>query len=167
MFLVNRYGFKCKKHIKTMDIKEGDVFPNFSLESDSGTKVSLDNLKGSVSVVYFYPKDDTPGCTKEACSFRDNIDKFNELDIPIYGISVDSPDSHRKFKAKYNLNFPLLSDYEKILVKKLGIKSLSGVAERVTFVLDKDSKILKVYPHVSPDKHSDELLSFLYGLKSK
>lgn len=144
-----------------MNFKEGDTFPDFSLESDSGSTVSINDLKGKKSVVYFYPKDDTPGCTKEACNFRDNLDKFEELGVPIYGISVDSVDSHKKFKAKYGLNFPLLSDSKKELVTKLGIKSLTGSAQRVTFVLDKEGKIIKIYPNVSPDKHSDELFSYL------
>lgn len=147
-----------------MNFKEGDVFPEFSLESDSGSNVSINDLKGKTSVVYFYPKDDTPGCTKEACNFRDNLDKFKELGVPIYGISVDSIDSHKKFRAKYELNFPLLSDSKKELVTKLGIKSLTGSAQRVTFVLDKDGKIMKIYPNVSPDKHSDELFSYLSEL---
>ncbi len=144
-----------------MNIKEGDVFPDFKLKADDGREVSLSDLKGKITVVYFYPKDNTPGCTKEACSFRDNINDFQSLGVPIYGISVDSIESHRKFKQKYGLPFTLLSDSDKKLVSELKIKSASGTASRVTFILDKDGKVLKIYPKVSPDKHAEEVLSFL------
>ncbi|MCW1301829.1 MAG: peroxiredoxin [Candidatus Parvarchaeota archaeon] len=144
-----------------MKIKEGDYFPDFSLPSDEGNDVSLSSLKGRTTVIYFYPRDDTPGCTKEACSFRDNIKVFESMGVPVYGISVDSIDSHKRFKEKFNLPFPLLSDVKKSLVVKLGIKSILGIASRVTFVLDKDGKIIKIYPKVSPDKHALELIKFL------
>ena len=144
-----------------MEVKEGDMFPDFSLKADDGKEVSLSDLKGKKSVVYFYPKDDTPGCTKEACSFRDNINSFKSLGIPVFGISVDSIESHKKFKSKYSIPFTLLSDSDKKIVTKLGIKSMLGVASRVTFILDENGKILKVYPKVSPDKHAEEILSFL------
>jgi peroxiredoxin Q/BCP len=144
-----------------MDIKEGELFPDFKLESDDGKEVSMSDLKGKKSIVYFYPKDDTPGCTKEACSFRDNINSFKSLGIPVFGISVDSIESHKKFKSKYSIPFTLLSDSAKKLVTKLGIKSLTGSASRVTFVLDENGKIIKIYPKVSPDKHAEEILSFI------
>ncbi len=144
-----------------MDIKEGQSFPDFTLKSDSGEEVSLSDLKGKTSIIYFYPKDDTPGCTKEACSFRDNINSFQSIGVPVFGVSVDSVESHKKFKEKYSLPFTLLSDSDKKLVTKLKIKSLIGFASRVTFILDKDGKVLKIYPKVSPDKHAEEILAFL------
>ncbi|EFD92653.1 MAG: alkyl hydroperoxide reductase/ Thiol specific antioxidant/ Mal allergen [Candidatus Parvarchaeum acidophilus ARMAN-5] len=144
-----------------MQIKEGDEFPDFNLKSDDDKTVSLLDIKGKESIIYFYPKDDTPGCTKEACSFRDNINSFKSLGIPIFGISVDSVESHKKFKQKYSIPFTLLSDKDKTLISKLGIKTLIGIASRVTFVLDKDAKIKKIYPKVSPDGHAEEILEFL------
>lgn len=144
-----------------MEVKEGDAFPDFRLKADDGMEVSLSDLKGKRSVVYFYPKDDTPGCTKEACSFRDNINSFKSLGIPVFGISVDNIESHKKFKSKYSIPFILLSDSDKKVVTKLGIKSMFGAASRVTFILDENGKILRVYPKVSPDKHAEEILTFL------
>lgn len=144
-----------------MEVKEGDMFPDFKLKADDGKEVSLSNLKGKKSVVYFYPKDDTPGCTKEACSFRDSINSFESQGIPVFGISVDSIESHKKFKNKYSIPFTLLSDSDKKVIVKLGIKSILGVASRVTFILDENGKILKIYPKVSPDKHAEEILAFL------
>ncbi|MGC8516646.1 MAG: peroxiredoxin, partial [Candidatus Acidifodinimicrobium sp.] len=119
------------------------------------------DLKGKTSIIYFYPKDDTPGCTKEACGFRDNIYSFKSMDIPVFGVSVDSVESHKKFKKKYSLPFTLLSDSDKKLITKLKIKSMIGFASRVTFILDKDGKVIKIYPKVSPDRHAEEILSFL------
>ncbi|EEZ93299.1 MAG: alkyl hydroperoxide reductase/ Thiol specific antioxidant/ Mal allergen [Candidatus Parvarchaeum acidiphilum ARMAN-4] len=144
-----------------MEVKEGDMFPDFKLKADDGKEVSLSDLKGKKSVVYFYPKDDTPGCTKEACSFRDSINSFESQRIPVFGISVDSIESHKKFKNKYSIPFTLLSDSDKKVIAKLGIKSILGVASRVTFILDENGKILKIYPKVSPDKHAEEILAFL------
>ena len=147
-----------------MEVKEGESFPEFKLKADDGKEVSLSDLKGKKSVVYFYPKDNTPGCTKEACSFRDNINFFKSLGIPVFGISIDSIESHKKFKSKYSIPFTLLSDSDKKVVTKLGIRSISGVALRVTFILDENGKILKIYPKVSPDKHAEEILEFLKNL---
>jgi len=147
-----------------MEVKEGESFPEFKLKADDGKEVSLSDLKGKKSVVYFYPKDNTPGCTKEACSFRDNINFFKSLGIPVFGISIDSIESHKKFKSKYSIPFTLLSDSDKKVVTKLGIRSISGVALRVTFILDENGKILKIYPKVSPDRHAEEILEFLKNL---
>jgi len=147
-----------------MEVKEGESFPEFKLKADDGKEVSLSDLKGKKSVVYFYPKDNTPGCTKEACSFRDNINFFKSIGIPVFGISIDSIESHKKFKSKYSIPFTLLSDSDKKVVTKLGIRSISGVALRVTFILDENGKILKIYPKVSPDRHAEEILEFLKNL---
>ncbi len=143
-----------------MNIKENDRFPNFKLKTDDGKELSLSDIKGKSSVIYFYPKDSTPGCTREACSFRDNINSFKSLGIPVFGISVDTVESHKKFKQKYSIPFTLLSDNERVLVSKLEIKSPTGSALRVTFILDKDGKVIKIYPKVSPDKHAEEILRF-------
>ena len=147
-----------------MEVKEGDKFPDFRLKADDGKEISLSDLKGKKSIVYFYPKDNTPGCTKEACSFRDNINSFKSLGIPVFGIRVDNIESHKKFKSKYSIPFTLLSDSDKKIVTELGIKSISGVASRVTFILDENGKILKIYPKVSPDKHAEEILEFLRNM---
>ena len=144
-----------------MNVKEGDKFPDFKLESDDGKEVSLYDLQGKKTILYFYPKDDTPGCTKEACSFRDNINSFKSLNIPVFGVSVDDIDSHKKFKEKYVIPFTLLSDPKKELVTKLGIKSITGSALRVTFILDENGKIIKIYPKVSPDRHAEEILNLV------
>jgi peroxiredoxin Q/BCP len=144
-----------------MKVIEGDQFPDFSILDEDGKRFSLENLKGRTTVLYFYPKDETSGCTKEACSFRDSLKRFEGLGVAVYGASVDSPESHRAFKAHYNINFMLLSDQNRMLVDKLGIKTLFGTASRVTFVLDKNTKILKIYPHVAPDYHPLEIIKFL------
>lgn len=148
-----------------MNVKEGDKFPAFSLSDDRGDKITNANLTGRVNVLYFYPRDRTPGCTKEACGFRDNMSKFTSTHIPVYGVSTDSIESHQKFKTKDSLNFPLLSDSKKELVTKLGIKSISGSAKRVSFLIDNKGVILKIYPNVTPTGHSDEILNFISGLK--
>ena len=140
-----------------MNFKEGDAFPDFSLESDSGSTVSINDLKGKKSVVYFYPKDDTPGCTTEACEFRDSMEEYRKNGIEVYGISVDSENSHKKFNDKYSLNFTLLADKEKSISEKFGV--LGGrVASRVTFIVDRDGKIRYVFPKVSPKGHSAEVI---------
>lgn len=150
-----------------MNVKEGDVFPGFSLIDDAGATVTRESLGGRISVIYFYPKDSSPGCTKEACSFRDDMENFKTAGILVYGVSVDSLLSHTRFKQKYSLNFPLLVDENKTLVSALGIKSLFGTARRVTFVLDGSAKILKIYQKISPNEHSKEILSFVKGLKGR
>ena len=144
-----------------MKVKEGDNFPEFNLKADDGRTISTSQLNGRFTIIYFYPKDDTPGCTKEACGFRDYINEFNKLGLSIFGISVDGVESHQKFKRKYSIPFTLLSDSNKELISALGIKSIIGAASRVTFILDKATKIIKIYPKVSPDKHAEEILSFV------
>ncbi len=147
-----------------MKVSEGDKFPEFSLSDDSGNIVNNSSLTGNVNVVYFYPKDMTPGCTKEACDFKDNMEKFKTAGISVYGISTDSIESHKKFKDKHGLNFSLLSDKDKVLVDKLGIKSIVGSAKRVTFLVDKNGSIIKIYPNVTPGGHAEEILNFISGI---
>jgi peroxiredoxin Q/BCP len=151
------------------EVSEGDVAPDFRLESDDGKSYSLSQFRGKKDVVlYFYPKDDTPGCTKEACSFRDNVSKFVGRDAQIIGVSLDDIDSHSKFRLKYNLNFPLLSDpghkissaYGVFKLKKMYGNEFWGI-ERSTFVIDKSGKIRKAFRHVQVDGHTDEVLKSL------
>ena len=149
-------------------LNEGDRAPDFELPASDGKKVRLSALRGKQVVLYFYPKDDTPGCTAEACSFRDNLPRFGEADAVVLGISSDSLDSHRKFIDKYSLNFTLLSD-EKLLAHKLygtwKLKNLYGRefwgTERSTFVIDTAGKIKKVFRKVRVDGHEKEVLDAL------
>ena len=147
------------------ELKVGDKAPEFTLPSSDGGEVSLKDLKGKSVVLYFYPKDDTPGCTKEACDFRDLRKKFQAANAEIYGVSFDSVDSHKKFITKYKLPFPLLVDEDKSLAKKYGVykqkffmgRSYMGI-ERTTFVIGPDQKINKIFPKVKVDGHADEVL---------
>jgi peroxiredoxin Q/BCP len=143
--------------------------PDFSLPSSGGRKVSLKDFKGKRRVVlYFYPKDDTPGCTKEACGFRDTIREFEAQDTVILGVSLDDEESHKKFIEKYNLPFTLLSDLDSEVSKVYGVYKLKNMygktywgIERTTFIIDKSGRIAKVFPKVKVDHHIDEVLSFL------
>jgi peroxiredoxin Q/BCP len=147
-------------------IAEGKKAPDFNLESSEGGSVSLKDLRGRKVVVYFYPKDDTPGCTKEACSFRDGWSKFRRNKIEVLGVSVDDEKSHKKFAEKFDLPFRLLADPEKAIVKDYkvwGKKSLYGReymgTHRVTYLIDEKGKIAAVWPKVKPDGHADEVLA--------
>jgi peroxiredoxin Q/BCP len=151
------------------ELKVGDAAPDFHLPSTEGREISLKEFRGKKNVVlYFYPKDDTPGCTKEACSFRDERPKFDKKDAVILGVSFDDLESHKKFAGKYKLPFPLLSDADKKIAEAYGVykeKSMYGRTymgiERSTFVIDKDGKIAQVYRKVKVDGHSDEILKDL------
>ena len=139
--------------------QQGQPLPELDLTAEDGSRVGRDDLAGQKTVLYFYPKDDTPGCTKEACAFRDRMGDYGEAGIKVYGVSLDSPESHREFREKYNLNFPLLTDEDGRAAEALGILRDNGeVANRVTFLLAPDGKIAKVYPEVSPETHADEIL---------
>ena len=149
-------------------LNEGDRAPDINLSDESGNLVTLDDFKGKKKVVYFYPKDDTPGCTKEACSFRDEYDAILEKGAVVIGISADSEGSHEKFKNKYGLPFYLLSDPEKIVIKGFGAwgekkaygKTREGIM-RYTFILDENNTIIKAFPKVKPDEHGKEVLALL------
>lgn len=150
------------------ELKVGDKAPAFSLLDDSGGKVSLNSLKGKKIVLYFYPKDDTSGCTKEACSFRDSIKVFEKNNTVVIGVSKDSVASHQKFKKKYDLPFPLLSDESTEMLSKYGVwkeKSMYGKKymgiERTTFVIDESGKIKAIFNKVKVDGHTDEVLNYL------
>ena len=146
-------------------LKEGDSAREFTLPSQDGKTIRLADFHGKTVVLYFYPKDDTPGCTKEACSFRDDAMKFRELKTEIVGVSTDNVESHKQFQMKYGLNFTLLSDPEKKVTKLYGVKTLFGLADRVTFVIDKEGVIRKIFPHVDVSHHSEELLEYVGQLE--
>jgi peroxiredoxin Q/BCP len=153
---------------QTSEIAVGARAPDFELPSSSGKPVRLGSLKGKQVVLYFYPKDDTPGCTIEACAFRDNLPKFDELDAVVLGVSHDSLESHAKFIDKLALNFNLLSD-EDLVAHKLydtwKLKNNYGRTywgtERSTFVIGADGKVKKVFRKVSPQGHEVEVLAAL------
>jgi peroxiredoxin Q/BCP len=143
-------------------LKAGDNAPDFSLQTDEGKTVKLSDFEGKSNIIlYFYPKDQTPGCTKEACNFRDNMEKFSELGAKVLGVSVDNVDSHKSFKEKDNLNFTLLADPDKKVTKEYGVLNKFGVASRVTFVIDKQGVIKKIYEKVDPATNYKELLDYL------
>ncbi|NNL21225.1 MAG: thioredoxin-dependent thiol peroxidase [Ignavibacteriaceae bacterium] len=142
------------------------------LKNQDSKDISLNDFKGNNIVLYFYPKDNTSGCTKEACNFRDEFPKFRNLNAVILGVSPDSVESHLKFKDKNNLPFDLLSDEKKEVLKKYGVwkeKSMYGRkymgVERTTFIIDKKGKIAKIFPKVKVDKHNKELIEALKELK--
>jgi peroxiredoxin Q/BCP len=139
--------------------QQGQQLPDVEFVTESGERFSAGDLEGEKTVLYFYPKDDTPGCTKEACAFRDRMADYERADIQVYGVSLDSPESHRRFREKYNLNFPLLTDEGGRAADALGVLREGGeTANRVTFLLDPGGRIAKVYPEVSPETHADEIL---------
>lgn len=149
-------------------LKPGDPAPDFALESDSGETVRLKDLRGRKVVLYFYPKDDTPGCTVEACGFRDRHGDLEEADAVVLGVSPDDAKSHRKFKEKYGLPFPLLSDPDHAVAsaygawgkKKMYGKEYAGIL-RSTFIIDEQGRIEKAYEKVKPEGHADEILEAL------
>lgn len=153
----------CKA--QEITLKEGDKAPDFTLKTDEGNSVKLSDFEGKSTVIlYFYPKDKTLGCTKEACNFRDNLGKFKELNAEVLGVSVDDAESHKSFKEKENLNFTLLADPDKEVTKKYGVLSSFGMASRVTFVIDKDGIIRKIYDKVDVNENYKEILALLNTL---
>ena len=149
-------------------LKEGDAAPDFSAATSGGGKVSLADFKGKNVILYFYPKDDTPGCTKEACGFRDGFAEFQKRGAVIFGVSTDSAASHDKFVEKFKLPFPLLADEDKKIVNAYGVwgdKSFLGRiyqgTRRVTFLIGGDGRIKKIWPKVKPDQHAAEVLAAL------
>lgn len=149
-------------------LKVGEKAPPFSLPTANGERISLDQLKGKKIVLYFYPKDDTPGCTKEACSFQENLDALKRKGAVVLGVSTDSINSHNKFSNKYGLSFPLLSDETKEVVKAYGVwkeKSMYGRnymgIERTTIVIDGKGRIKHIFPKVQVNGHTEEVLAVL------
>ena len=140
-------------------LQQGQRLPDVEFVTEDGERLSAGDLGGQKTVLYFYPKDDTPGCTREACAFRDRMADYRDADIQVYGVSLDSPESHRRFREKYGLNFPLLTDEGGRASEALGVlRENREKANRVTFLLDAGGKISKVYPEVSPETHADEIL---------
>ena len=143
-------------------IEEGTPAPDFTLQSDAGESVTLSDLRGKPVVLYFYPKDDTPGCTTEACNFRDNIYAFKAIDAAVIGISVDDVDSHKEFSDKYKLPFTLLADSEHKAAGDYGVLrdyKLMKIASRQSFLVDPDGIIAKHYEDVDPEAHTAEVLA--------
>ena len=154
-----------------MALKVGDKAPAFKLKNQDEDTISLSGLKGKPVVLYFYPKDDTPGCTKEACNFRDEFPKFGKLKAEIIGISTDSVKSHKKFAEKYGLPFNLLADEKKEVVEKYGVwkeKNMYGRKymgiERTTFIINSDGRIANIFPKVKVDEHNKEVMEALKEL---
>jgi thioredoxin-dependent peroxiredoxin len=151
----------------------GETAPRFTFSEADGTVRTTDQLKGRPFVVYFYPKDDTPGCTTEACGFRDSWGEFTRLNVPVIGVSPDDDASHQKFRAKHNLPFALATDPDHAISQSFGVwgekqymgRRYEGV-HRVTFLIDAQGRIAKVYPKVKPDQHARELLCDLSSLNS-
>jgi peroxiredoxin Q/BCP len=147
---------------------EGIIVPDFTLKADGGRKVSLSDFRGQTVVLYFYPKDDTPGCTKEACNFRDDYTEIAAAGARVIGISPDTVQSHDKFKGKHDLPFTLLSDPDHCVAEMFGTwgekknygKTYMGII-RSTFIIDEQGKIIKVFPQVKPENHSQEVLEVL------
>ena len=147
-------------------LKEGDKAPDFAVNDGEGNLVRAKDLRGKQYVLYFYPKDDTPGCTKEACSFRDSFSKFKRNGIEVFGVSLDSEKSHQKFTRKFELPFRLLADTERKLSESYGTygqkkfmgRTYMGV-NRMTFLIDEKGKIKKIFGKVKPEGHADEVLA--------
>ena len=149
-------------------LKIADAAPDFTLADANGNMVSLKDFRGKKVVLYFYPKDNTPGCTRQACAFAENYEEFKKRDIAVIGISKDSTASHRKFAEKYNLPFVLLSDPELIAIKSYGVwqeKKLYGKVSmgvvRTTFIIDENGIITSIMPKVKPDTNASEILAEL------
>lgn len=153
-------------------IKEGIMAPNFKLADQDDKFHKLSDFRGKWVLIYFYPKDDTPGCTKEACSIRDMMPDFKKLGLQVFGISIQNSKSHKKFEEKYNLPFTLLADEEKEVVNKYGVwakkkfmgREYMGIL-RQSFLIDPKGKIVKIYENVKPEIHAEEILEDLKKLK--
>ena len=149
-------------------LNEGDIAPDFELTAGDGSTVRLADLRGRKVVLYFYPRDDTPGCTKEACSFRDSSEAYAARGAAVFGVSADSTTSHQKFSRKFGLTFPLLSDpdhgvasaYHSWGLKKFMGREYEGI-KRNTFLIDEEGKVARVWEAVKPDGHADEVLAAL------
>lgn len=154
-------------------LEVGQVAPDFRLLDQDGETRSLTDARGRWVVVYFYPKDDTPGCTKEACSFRDDLPRFEGLNALVWGVSADDERAHQKFVQKYDLNFPLLVDPDKTMLSAYGAwveksmygKTYMGVA-RVTYLIDPEGRVARVWRKVSPEEHAAEVAAALAELQA-
>jgi peroxiredoxin Q/BCP len=155
-------------------IEEGQTAPPFTLTADDGSRVKLADLRGAPIVLYFYPKDDTPGCTREACAFRDRQKELAKLGAKVFGVSADDVTSHEKFRDKFRLNFPLLADVDHRVAEKYGAwreknmygKKTMGIV-RSTFLIDAQGKVAKVWKRVQVDGHDEQVVEALAELKRK
>ena len=155
-------------------LEEGDKAPAFTLSADDGSKVKLADLKGAPAVLYFYPADDTPGCTREACAFRDRSTELKKLGVKVFGVSPDDVASHVKFRDKYKLNFPLLADPDHKVAEKFGAwreknmygKKSMGIV-RSTFLIGPDGVIKRVWRSVKVDGHDEAVIEALKQMKAK
>ena len=154
------------------ELAVGEPAPDVALLNDEGKTVRISDFRGKKVVLYFYPKDDTPGCAKEACAFRDGEAELKKRGAVVLGVSIDPVDSHQKFKRKFSLNFPLLSDVDKQAVEAYGVwkeKSMYGKTfmgiERTTFLIDEQGRIARIFPKVKVDEHFDEVLIAIDALK--
>lgn len=167
LVLVAYFGYRHFSQTGTQP-KLGEQAPDFNLPDAKGDLLSLSSLKGHWVVLYFYPKDDTPGCTKEACSFRDDLHKLENLGAKVVGVSVDDGNSHADFAKKYHLPFPLLSDKDGVVADKYGALSDLGVvklAKRYTFLIDPTGRLQKYYLNVDTSRHSQEIIDDLNALQ--
>lgn len=143
-----------------MTLTVGTDAPAFTVKDTNGNTVSLSDFAGKTVVLYFYPKDDTPGCTKQACSFRDSMSDYQNKDVVVLGVSADNESSHQQFTQKYNLNFPLLADTDKSLIQAYDVDG-GGYAKRVTYVIDGNGKVIHVDSSVNTSSHASEVLATL------
>lgn len=149
-------------------VSENQPAPDFELQADDGSAVKLSNFKGQKVILYFYPKDDTPGCTTQACDLRDHIQEIDARGVVVLGVSPDDVASHRKFKQKFGLNFPLLADVDHTVAELYGVwkeknlygRKIMGV-ERTSFIIDEKGNIAKVLPRVKPAEHVGQLLELV------
>jgi len=145
----------------------GDRFVDFELEAHDGTVVRSSDLEGTAYLLYFYPKADTPGCTKEACELRDAWTELSDLRLEVFGVSYDTPEENAKFAEKYRLPFRLLSDTDRGLAKRVGAaRALLPVPKRISYLVGADGTVLKAYPSVDPKTHDDEVLADFRALSS-
>jgi thioredoxin-dependent peroxiredoxin len=154
-------------------LEVGQIAPEFSLEDQEGDVRSLADARGRWVVVYFYPRDDTPGCTKEACAFRDGLPRFQGLNAVVWGVSADDAQAHQKFARKFDLNFPLLVDPDKSMLEAYGAwveKSMYGKTymgvQRITYLIDPEGKVARAWPKVKPDEHAGEVAAALAELQA-
>jgi len=151
------------------EINTGQTAPNFNLQDQNGNWHTLDNYKGQWVVLFFYPKDQTPGCTTEACNFRDNIFEFQRLNAQILGVSLDDIESHQAFSEKYSLPYPILADINKECATEYGVLGkfmMMTIAKRQSFLINPEGQIVKHYKKVDPDTHTKEVIIDLKQLTS-
>lgn len=139
-------------------LKIGDTIPDFSVKDFDGDEITLEDMIGNPFVLYFYPADGTPGCTKEACQFRDLMDSFEDIEIAVFGVSPDSPKSHQKFMEEQEINFPLLSDESKDLCRKCGVLDEKGSVIRTTYICDGDGVVQWVESPVNVEEHAERVI---------